>query len=319
MNFLKLKLLKTANNKYWRDIYEIDQEYFIFNNKKFKVKHSLSNLSRYLNTINKNIIELFNIQHKCKECGTSTKIFFSRNKLTVYHFCSVKCQKKYKKDNTVNICSICGNEFLTKDKRHEYYGTCGNTECIIIKKQARRNAIKKFHWRKTDCANEIETKRVETRLNNDKLLNRKYIAWNKGKTGIYSKETIEKIRSATIKQLQDRKIKKTKIEKRIEEFLKEQNINYVYSFILKQRQYDFYLKDYNILIEADGDYWHGNPLRYKELTERQQLKQLDDKIKNRIANENGYTIIRFWENDIYKNFETVKIKIIETINEKKLF
>jgi len=319
MNFLKTKFISTIYDKYPRDIYIIDQNDFIINNKIFKVKRSLSNLTRYLNSINKNIINLFDMNNICKECRNFTKIFFSRNKLTVYHFCSVKCQQKYKKDNSINTCVVCGKKFLRKYKKIEYYGTCGNLECIEKRKQKRKDSIKKFHWRKLDYADEIEIKRLETRLENDKLLNRKYIAWNKGKHGIYSKETIEKIRNATIRQLRDQKIKKTKIEEKIEDFLIEQNIDYIYSFILKQRQYDFCLKNFKILIEVDGDYWHGNPIRYKQLSDAQKLKQLDDKIKDRIAAENGYTIIRFWENDIYKNFELIKTKIIAAINGKKLF
>lgn len=55
------------------------------------------------------------------------------------------------------------------------------------------------------------------------------------------------------------------------------------------------------------------------LSERQILKQQDDNIKNRIAKENGYKIIRFWEYDIHKNFDLVRTKIINEINEKKLF
>ena len=65
----------------------------------------------------------------------------------------------------------------------------------------------------------IQERRVATRLLNDKKLNRKYKAWNKGKTNVYSKNTIEKIRNATIKQLHDQKYKKK--EEKIENFLKE--------------------------------------------------------------------------------------------------
>lgn len=69
----------------------------------------------------------------------------------------------------------------------------------------------------------------------------------------------------------------------------------------------------------NGDFWHGNPNIFKKLSERQVFKQKDDKIKNRIAKENKYDIIRFWEIDINKNFDFVKNKIMEKINEKKLF
>jgi very-short-patch-repair endonuclease len=131
-------------------------------------------------------------------------------------------------------------------------------------------------------------------------------SWNSGKTGVYSKETIEKIRSATLKQMEDQIFKKTKIEKVMEEYLINQNIDYKYSFILEKRQYDFLLKDYKLIIECDGDYWHANP-KFFPNPEEWQLKRIKiDKEKNKIAINNGYRIQRFWEDDILNNFENIQ-------------
>ena len=80
------------------------------------------------------------------------------------------------------------------------------------------------------------------------------------------------------------------------------------------RSYDFYLSDYNILIEADGDYWHANPTKYSDielLTEIQKINIDNDKFKNNLAIENGYNLIRFWENDIRK--KNFKYKLINEI------
>lgn len=318
MNYINLKLQKEVLSKYHRKIYIIDQDIFIYDGREFKVKKSLSNLSKYLQKNNKNLIEVFSVDNVCKQCKKETYKFFARNKLTVYDFCSIECQQKYNKENNIQHCPICGKNFLYKEKKKKYYGTCGNENCIHEHKCNRNKNIKNNHWRKRNDSDEIEQRRITTRLMKDKSLNRVYTPWNKGKTNVYSKETIDKIRNATIKQMQEGKIKKTKIEEKIENFLKEQNIDYIYSFILNRRQYDFCIKNYNILIEADGDYWHGNPKIYDVLSERQHLKQLDDKIKDRIAKENGYTILRFWEKDINLNFEDVKTKINNEIHEKKL-
>ena len=43
------------------------------------------------------------------------------------------------------------------------------------------------------------------------------------------------------------------------------------------------------------------------------------RIKNRIAKENGFELLRFWECDINRNFENIKNKIIEKINAENLF
>lgn len=63
---------------------------------------------------------------------------------------------------------------------------------------------------------------------------------------------------------------------------------------------DFYLPDYNLVIEADGDYWHN--------LERQKIK---DKRRNEKLKVLNYRILRFWEHDIKKNLQQCLNKIEE--------
>ena len=110
--------------------------------------------------------------------------------------------------------------------------------------------------------------------------------------------------------------KETSIEIKIKEILINNKIvfkkNFYVSFNGKKRFYDFYLKDYNLLIEADGDYWHSNPLIFKILNESQQKNKLNDEFKNKIAKNIGYNLIRFWETDINKlEFENVLLSEIK--------
>lgn len=110
-----------------------------------------------------------------------------------------------------------------------------------------------------------------------------------------------------------KKYKKTSIEKTIESYLRDKKIIFKYNFILNNKyQFDFYLKDYNLIIETHGDYWHANPIYYsdidkdkKKLNETQRYKVGIDKLKNDYALENGYQIVYLWETDIknenYKN------------------
>ena len=83
-----------------------------------------------------------------------------------------------------------------------------------------------------------------------------------------------------------------------EEFLVSKNILYKSEFNLERKFYDFFIEP-NILIEIDGNYWHGNPKYYKELNKRQKRAVLADKIKNRIAKDNKYNLLRIWEDEIY--------------------
>ena len=50
------------------------------------------------------------------------------------------------------------------------------------------------------------------------------------------------------------------------QFLKKLGVEYQYQFEAKDigRFYDFYLPKHNLIIEINGDFWHGNPELYKE-------------------------------------------------------
>jgi len=109
--------------------------------------------------------------------------------------------------------------------------------------------------------------------------------------------------------------KETNIEKKIKEILVDNKIefkkNFCVSFEGKKRMFDFYLKEYNLLVEADGDYWHSNPIRFITLNETQQKNKANDEFKNYIAKEKGYNLVRFWESDIKKEtFESILINEI---------
>lgn len=87
-----------------------------------------------------------------------------------------------------------------------------------------------------------------------------------------------------------------------QQFLDKLKVNYIYQFEAKDigRFYDFYLPNENLLIEIDGDYWHGNPDKYaeNELKYHQRKAQRVDEYKNKWALLHGIPIIRIWESDI---------------------
>ena len=315
------------------DIIEIE----INDNKKeynVKSKNFFSTLSKLCKKYNVNLHDILcnslnNDDCKCEQCGKlieKEKISISCSKICVPKYCCDDCYQnhlnKHKEIQKIKLelklktkkCQICGQEYIYDGSRPRL-GTCSNENCKKIARERLNNKIKETHWTHKDNKNDITEKRIKTRLKNDKELNRKYIAWNKGKTGIYSKETIEKIRQATIKQLNEQRTHKTGIEKIIENLLKENNINYKYSFILKNRQFDFCLLDYNIIIECDGDYWHGNPRFYPNPSEHQLMKQKDDLIKTNIAKENNFFIFHFWEYDIMNNLNNIKDQILNKIKD----
>jgi len=224
-----------------------------------------------------------------------------------------KIQEEKRRAKSKRLCAICGE---TCEKSKKMIGTCSE-ECRKIKLFQRNESVKNNHWCKSENYQTIKEKRLRTRKSNDDLLDRSYCPWNKGKTGIYSPETIEKIRNSTRQQFHREVFKKTKIEKKIDELLRELGVNFKYSFILDGRQYDFLLRDQNTVLEIQGDFWHGNPLFWGEgkrpLRDHQIMKRLDDSIKKRIATSHGYNYFEIWEHDIHNNWQSCAAKIEEII------
>ena len=82
------------------------------------------------------------------------------------------------------------------------------------------------------------------------------------------------------------------------------------------KYYDLLLIDYNILIEVDGDYWHG------DLTEKNKnalfikiKNKQNDYIKNAAAKLNNYYLLRIKEKDLKESRDKVKEQIKKFIEE----
>ena len=104
-------------------------------------------------------------------------------------------------------------------------------------------------------------------------------------------ETKEKIRQARLKQVFP--FKDTSIEIKLQNWLKEQNIEFETHYpILGQP--DIFIKP-NIVIFADGCYWHKClECGFGEL--RQRDKSVTEELQKQ-----GYTVIRLWEHQINSN------------------
>jgi very-short-patch-repair endonuclease len=109
----------------------------------------------------------------------------------------------------------------------------------------------------------------------------------------------------------------TSIEKIIKELLIDNKIKFKKNFHIYFNDkdckiYDFFLPEYNILIEADGDYWHGNPQYFSILNEIQVINKKNDLFKDELAKQEGYLLLRFWENQIKNaNFEDIFLEAIK--------
>jgi very-short-patch-repair endonuclease len=109
----------------------------------------------------------------------------------------------------------------------------------------------------------------------------------------------------------------SKLEKTFANILDLLDIKYKQFFYAKDIKafYDFYLPEYNIIIEVDGDFWHCNPDSKHNIPkyETQKRNLIKDSIKSQWAIDNGYKLLRFWENDINNNIKQVKQILLETL------
>ena len=123
----------------------------------------------------------------------------------------------------------------------------------------------------------------------NKISLRGHIPWSKGKK--FTEEHKRKLRLARVKQVTP--FHDTSIEIKLQEWLKEQNIEFQKHYpILGQP--DILIKP-NIAIFADGCYWHKCPeCGFGEL--RQRDKEVTEELQKQ-----GYIVIRLWEHEINKN------------------
>ena len=76
--------------------------------------------------------------------------------------------------------------------------------------------------------------------------------------------------------------------------------------------FDFRVGD-KILIETDGDYFHGNAQIISERKMWMLENKKNDLMKNFIAKRSGFILLRFWEHEINLDIEKVRKKIRDTI------
>jgi very-short-patch-repair endonuclease len=103
----------------------------------------------------------------------------------------------------------------------------------------------------------------------------------------------------------------SKLEIEFMNLLDDLKIDYIFQYIIEGLNYDFKLNNINILIEVDGDWWHCNPNIHNKPTSIIQENTIKhDELKNKIAQQNNFKLLRFWESDIKNNKENV-IKILK--------
>jgi very-short-patch-repair endonuclease len=109
----------------------------------------------------------------------------------------------------------------------------------------------------------------------------------------------------------------SKFEKNFGLFLQRLGLEIETQFNIGYKFYDFKIKNKNIIIEADGDFYHKNPETHGDYpaTAMQRKNMKNDIFKNKLAEANGYRLLRIWESDFNKKKIETTQKILKFINE----
>ena len=86
---------------------------------------------------------------------------------------------------------------------------------------------------------------------------------------------------------------------------------------------DVFIKDYNLIIQWDGNYWHGHSSKLKNgVPDKRQNKRIkNDYSQNKYFKKCGFNVLRFWEhevmNEIKQNDNYIKNSIRNLTNQEK--
>lgn len=93
-----------------------------------------------------------------------------------------------------------------------------------------------------------------------------------------------------------------KIETIVQRELSNRGLKFKFGVILDGLQFDFGNKQHKILLEVQGDYWHGNPKVFgpnkRPLNAIQLAKMSRDATKEEFCIQHGFTLFKIWEMDI---------------------
>ena len=151
-----------------------------------------------------------------------------------------------------------------------------------------------------------------------------FVLWSKERHSNTSKKRWENFTPEYREQLIKNIIKNLQsgcnsgLESKIGEGLTQLGVEFIRNFYINRNQYDFYIKNYNLILEIQGDFWHANPEKYKSddilnFPNTNGVIASDiwkkDEIKKKKAIDNGYQIDYLWETEIRKSENVIDLII----------
>lgn len=261
------------------------------------------------------------------ECDYCHKMFYRRGnhidrqiKRGQNKFCSVECEMNYKTEQAkeIRICEICGKEFECKKILEQRFCSheCQNKWQTTITGEL-HHAFKQELTQCTYCGKSFYVQQYK--LNSGHKLFCSADCRRNWFSEIYSQleEVKEFHRKKILKSFQEGKYSKldTKPQVIVNNILDSNNIIYEREYNLTYYSLDNYLSDSGLIIEVMGDYWHCNPMKFKEpINDSQKEVMRKDKAKHTyIRNYYDVEVLYLWEYDIEHNKTMCEKLILEYI------
>lgn len=275
---------------------------------------------------------------KYKKLGTH---FYKCEKLKNYseneiHIINLKYQTN--NDNILtDICNDYNNLYSLPDLK-EKYGLCykhiywilnyynipirgiSESQYKISSIKSKKTCLEKYGVENPSQADEVKRKKEETFIKHYGVDNiwktKEYKEFTSKRWASYNKEK----KSELIHKWTKQEGRISKIENKIVNIFNNLNIPIETQFKFPKffHKYDILLKNTNILIEVQGDFWHANPNKYKENdiinfpgNKSYLAKELWKKDLQKIhyAESQNYKVIQIWESDIREQEKNKNLEI----------
>lgn len=226
----------------------------------------------------------------CGYCGKLFKVVMFPSIHRIPKYCSYECSKKDNAKPLIN-CKICGRPFRSNIHRGKYAELCS-----------------------VDCRAKSQFKYSES-LRNEMLELFQVIGAKR--TSIQLKVPEQQVRlvarKAGIKpnpilRYSHFRDNPSQLEIDLYTILDGLNVDYFKQYPIGHFVVDAFIEP-NIIIEADGIYWHGHP-KFEPLTDRQLEQQKRDAIRDNYFSNRDYCVIRIWEHEMSKDRVEFELKAI---------
>jgi G:T-mismatch repair DNA endonuclease (very short patch repair protein)/endogenous inhibitor of DNA gyrase (YacG/DUF329 family) len=266
------------------------------------------------------------IQRTCEQCGDSFET--KKNGKMTRRFCSVRCRNirnaRQKPARLGVHCPECGHWGIRQTALCKACG--GKTPAKRRTWNAERDAYLRAHYadegaEACGAALGLAANRVRIRANRlglnvtpeaaARLIHEKAREYMTASNPMWRPDVRQKVRdwqaahpeevaaiaaALTAGHARIEREKPSKLEERLRQFLTELGVAFEASVIVKAH----FVVDVRIgqlIIQADGDYWHGHP-RFEQLTDRQRAQQKRDRAQDAYLQACGYAVLRIWESDL---------------------